>query len=164
MKDNQAVVQGLKYLLEKISMRDSDPARASVALTLLTELNKYATHTGTKRPDSQIGTIPTMLLAKIIYELEKMGYKGAKEIIFTKNIAESFETDAIIFEAVINGKKLVCRISFEALEDNFRNNQGNSHQDTFYKNIKIIEDKAIIKIQRGEYTFGNGLTILNTDF
>ncbi len=71
-------------------------------------------------------------------------------------------TEAVNFKAIVDGRDVLCCISFEALEDNF-DARGSSHLHAFKKNRGTIEAIAETLINIGRYESDGRIVIRSAD-
>lgn len=76
--------------------------------------------------------------------------------------AYDFDKDTANFPADVNGKRIVCRISREALEDRF-NGIGENILDCFRENRAAIEMKARTLIEKNRLESDGSILILSND-
>jgi hypothetical protein len=76
--------------------------------------------------------------------------------------AYDFDKDAANFPADVNGTRLICRISREALEDRF-NSIGEDILDCFRENRTAIEVKARALIEKNRLESDGSILIRSND-
>ena len=70
---------------------------------------------------------------------------------------------AMIFPAIVDGNKLKCLVSREALEDHFGAN-GSNYEAKFLENRLAIERVARNKIHHGEFQADGNILVSTLDF
>jgi len=78
-------------------------------------------------------------------------------------------TESALFRAIVNGKRITCRISMEALSDHFRANLraddfSNAMIATVVANRRKIEEMTRQKIQRNKFEADGTILIRSRDF
>jgi hypothetical protein len=70
---------------------------------------------------------------------------------------------AIVFSATVNGRRIRCVVSKEALEDNFEA-RGAGHEAAFVNNRQRIIDVAKRKINAGDFLENGDILLSTFDF
>lgn len=83
-------------------------------------------------------------------------------VTFPVTEAYDFAKDTANFPADVNGKRVVCRISREALEDNF-NGVGEDILHCFRENRVSIEEKARALIDKNRFESDGSILIRSSD-
>jgi len=85
------------------------------------------------------------------------------KIEFTGNNAPDSNTDSLSFEAMCDGRRIVCKISHEALEDHFRLSDYKNISEAYLSNRYKIEEIATKLIRMGRFEKENIIRIFSHD-